>query len=71
MDAGGRATQEQLPRGKRSTQEGHKPSYIKHSNPSLSKMKKDRYCGLFDMAEREGFEPSVRVNVHTLSRRAP
>ena len=23
------------------------------------------------MAEREGFEPSVRVNVHTLSRRAP
>ena len=23
------------------------------------------------LAEREGFEPSVRVNVHTLSRRAP
>ena len=23
------------------------------------------------MAEREGFEPSVRVSVHTLSRRAP
>ena len=24
-----------------------------------------------NMAEREGFEPSVRINVHTLSRRAP
>ncbi len=23
------------------------------------------------MAEREGFEPSVRLHVHTLSRRAP
>ena len=23
------------------------------------------------MAEREGFEPSIRVNVYTLSRRAP
>ncbi len=23
------------------------------------------------MAEKEGFEPSVRINVHTLSRRAP
>jgi hypothetical protein len=24
-----------------------------------------------DMAERVGFEPTVRVNVHTLSKRAP
>jgi len=24
-----------------------------------------------DLAEREGFEPSIRVNVYTLSRRAP
>ena len=23
-----------------------------------------------ELAEREGFEPSVRINVHTLSRRA-
>ena len=29
-----------------------------------------RWGPLF-MAEREGFEPSIRVNVYTLSRRAP
>ncbi len=26
---------------------------------------------LYNMAEKEGFEPSVRVNEHSLSRRAP
>ena len=30
-----------------------------------------RASGVVSMAEREGFEPSVRVSVHTLSRRAP
>ncbi len=34
---------------------------------SVSEDKKPPY----KMAEREGFEPSIRVNVYTLSRRAP
>lgn len=40
----------------------------------IKKALKPRFHGLFTfhlMADREGFEPSVRVNVHTLSRRAP
>jgi hypothetical protein len=27
--------------------------------------------GILDLAEREGFEPSVRLPLHTLSKRAP
>ena len=28
-------------------------------------------CWFLDMAERVGFEPTVGINLHTLSKRAP
>jgi hypothetical protein len=44
-------------------------SYVRHEH--LRQHKKYRKQQLTKLAEREGFEPSVRLTVHTLSKRAP
>ena len=56
------------PRSNRFRQACYLPSY---PNEHLREHKKYMEQQLTKLAEREGFEPSVRLTVHTLSKRAP
>jgi hypothetical protein len=41
------------------------------ARPELTSDRSSQWAIMGEMAEREGFEPSVRFHVHTRSRRAP